>query len=78
LKAATRRPLARYAAPAVSFVGMIRFRFEGSSGRIAPQSQPSAEGTPTGKANEMPASPGRKAILYYDRFCRIFAGDVMT
>jgi hypothetical protein len=45
------------AAPAVSFVGMIRFRFEGSSGRIAPQSQPSAEGTPTGKAQQRERSP---------------------
>jgi len=28
---------------------MIRFRFEGSSSRNVPQSQPSAEDTPTGK-----------------------------
>ena len=40
--------MALLAAPAVSFVGMIRFRFEGSSGRVVPQSQSSAEDTPTG------------------------------
>jgi len=31
---------------------MIRFRFEGSSSRNAPQSQPSAEDTPTGKEEQ--------------------------
>ena len=52
--------MALLAAPAVSFVGMIRFRFEGSSGRVVPQSQSSAEDTPTGNAHETRESPRRK------------------
>jgi hypothetical protein len=48
-----RHPNGALAAPAVSFVGMIR-----SGSRVerpfAPQSQPSAEETPTGKGSDSP------------------------
>jgi|GEM_PF-2642245 len=40
---------------------MIRFRFEGSSSRNAPQSQPSAEDTPTGRGGENAAHNSTQA-----------------
>ena len=45
-------------------------RFEGSSGRIAPQSQSSAEDTPTGKAEQKRDYGRRKNFLQTSRIKR--------
>jgi hypothetical protein len=52
--------MAQLVAPAVSFVGMIR-QVQRVERPVAPQSQPSAEDTPTGEAGRNRADPAAQA-----------------